>query len=138
VNQPLGRRAKHGRAAQAWLHAARHARRSSSLKPTELVETQNRRHTSDVCQARVPCSGVLGGFGALHSYVERAMTDEGLNDPKIVAEARDPLHPYQRYLARALIDESEAAGQIFDEMVAMTEHLLQRIDKRGPTRRSRT
>jgi TetR/AcrR family transcriptional regulator, regulator of cefoperazone and chloramphenicol sensitivity len=65
---------------------------------------------------------------ALHAYVERAMTDEGLNDPGIIAEARDPLHPYQRYLARALIDESEAAAQIFDEMVAMTEQLLQRID----------
>jgi TetR/AcrR family transcriptional regulator, regulator of cefoperazone and chloramphenicol sensitivity len=69
---------------------------------------------------------------ALHAYVEQAMTDEGLNDPKIVAEARDPLHPYQRYLARALIDESEAAAQIFDEMVAMTEQLLQRIDKQRP------
>jgi TetR/AcrR family transcriptional regulator, regulator of cefoperazone and chloramphenicol sensitivity len=69
---------------------------------------------------------------ALHAYVEQAMTDEGLNDPKIIAEARDPLHPYQRYLARALIDESEAAAQIFDEMVAMTEQLLQRIDKHRP------
>lgn len=68
----------------------------------------------------------------LHAYVERAMTDEGLNDPKIVAEARDPLHPYQRYLARALIDESEAAAQIFDEMVAMTEQLLHQIDKQRP------
>jgi TetR/AcrR family transcriptional regulator, regulator of cefoperazone and chloramphenicol sensitivity len=69
---------------------------------------------------------------ALHAYVERAMTDEGLNDPEIIAEARDPLHPYQQYLARALIDESEAAAQIFDEMVAMTEQLLQRIDKQRP------
>lgn len=69
---------------------------------------------------------------ALHAYVERAMTDEGLNDPKLIAEARDPLHPYQRYLARALIDESEAAAQIFDEMVTMTEKLLQQIDKQRP------
>ena len=69
---------------------------------------------------------------ALHAYVERAMTDEGLNDPKLIAEARDPLHPYQRYLARALIDESEAAAEIFDEMVTMTEKLLQQIDKQRP------
>lgn len=69
---------------------------------------------------------------ALHAYVERAMTDEGLNDPGTIAEARDPLHPYQRYLARALIDESEAAAQIFDEMVTMTEQLLQRIDAQRP------
>jgi AcrR family transcriptional regulator len=66
---------------------------------------------------------------ALHAYVERMMTDEGLSDPNSVAEARDPLHPYQQYLARALIDESEAAAQIFDEMVMMTERVLQRIDK---------
>ena len=60
------------------------------------------------------------------------MTDEGLNDPKTIAEARDPLHPYQRYLARALIDESEAAAQIFDTMVTMTEPLMQQIDKHRP------
>ena len=69
---------------------------------------------------------------ALHAYVERAMAVEGLNDPELVAEARDPLHPYQRYLARALIDDSEAAAQIFDEMVAMTEQLLRGIDKQRP------
>lgn len=57
------------------------------------------------------------------------MTDEGLNDPAIIAEVRDPLHPYQRYLARALIDESEAAAQIFDEMVTMTERVLHQIDR---------
>jgi len=68
---------------------------------------------------------------ALHAYVEQAMTDEGLN-PETIAEARDPLHPYQRYLARALIDESEAAAHIFDEMVAMTEQVLQRIDEARP------
>lgn len=69
---------------------------------------------------------------ALHAYVERAMTDEGLNDPTLIAEAQDPLHPYQRYLARALIDESEAAAQIFDEMVVVTERVLRQIDKQRP------
>jgi AcrR family transcriptional regulator len=69
---------------------------------------------------------------ALHDYAELAMTDEGLNDPKLLAEARGPLDPYQRYLARALIDESETAAQIFDEMVAMTERILGQIDKQRP------
>jgi len=86
-----------------------------------------RHHFGSKDELRKACDAYA--LEALHAYVERAMTDEGLNDPAIVAEARDPLHPYQRYLARALIDESEAAAQIFDEMVAMTEQLLQRIDK---------
>jgi AcrR family transcriptional regulator len=69
---------------------------------------------------------------ALEAYVELAMTDEGLNDPKTVAEARNPLHPFRRYLARALIDESAAAAQIFDEMVALTEQSLRQTDKQRP------
>ena len=68
---------------------------------------------------------------ALRAYVERVMTGEGL-DPETFARARDPLHPYQQYLARALIDESEAAAQIFDEMVAITEQLLLGLDKQRP------
>jgi AcrR family transcriptional regulator len=69
---------------------------------------------------------------ALHAYVDQAMTDEGLNDPGTAGEARNLLHPFQRYLARALIDESEAAAQIFDEMVAMTEQSLRQTDKQRP------
>jgi AcrR family transcriptional regulator len=69
---------------------------------------------------------------ALHAYAERALTDEGLNDPATTGKARDILGPYQRYLARALIDQSEAASRIFDEMVAVTERYLQRIDKQRP------
>lgn len=68
---------------------------------------------------------------ALYAYVKQAMTDQGMN-PKTIAEARDPLHPYQRYLARALIDESEAAAEIFDAMVTMTEQMLQQIDRQRP------
>jgi TetR/AcrR family transcriptional regulator, regulator of cefoperazone and chloramphenicol sensitivity len=86
-----------------------------------------RHHFGSKDELRKACDAYA--LETLHAYVERAMTDEGLNDPKIVAEARDPLHPYQRYLARALIDESEAAAQIFDEMVAMTEQVLARIDQ---------
>ncbi len=89
-----------------------------------------RHHFGSKDELRQACDAYA--LQALHAYVERAMTDEGLNDPELIAEARDPLHPYQRYLARALIDESQAAAQIFDEMVAMTEQILRQIDEQRP------
>lgn len=89
-----------------------------------------RHHFGSKDELRKACDAYA--LDALHAYVERAMTDEGLNDPKLIAEARDPLHPYQQYLARALIDGSEAAVQIFDEMVAMTEQILRQIDTQRP------
>ena len=64
----------------------------------------------------------------LRGYVDQTMTDEGLNDPATLGEAWTPLQPLRRYLARALIDGSEAAGRIFDEMVAMTERTLRQTD----------
>lgn len=66
---------------------------------------------------------------ALRGYLEHAMTDEGLLDPRTVGQARDALLPFGRYLARALIDDSGAAGQIFDELVAITQQWLLRSDK---------
>lgn len=89
-----------------------------------------RHHFGSKDELRKACDAYA--LDALHAYIERAMTDEGLNDPKLIAEARDPLHPYQQYLARALIDGSEAAAQIFDEMVAMTEQILRQIDTQRP------
>ena len=89
-----------------------------------------RHHFGSKDELRKACDAYA--LEALHAYAERAMTDEGLNDPETIAEARDPLRPSERYLARALIDESEAAAQIFDEMVAMTEQFLVRIDKQRP------
>lgn len=71
-------------------------------------------------------------LSALRGYVSQTVTDEGLNDPRTLGEAWTPLHPLRRYLARALIDGSEAAGQIFDEMVAMTEQTLRQTDKHRP------
>ncbi len=88
-----------------------------------------RHHFGSKDELRKACDSYA--LESLHAYVEQAMTDEGLN-PKNIAEARDPLHPYQQYLARALIDESEVAAQIFDEMVAVTEQLLRRLDKQRP------
>jgi TetR/AcrR family transcriptional regulator, regulator of cefoperazone and chloramphenicol sensitivity len=89
-----------------------------------------RHHFGSKEELRKACDAYA--IDALHAYVQRAMTDNGLNDPKLIAEARDPLNPYQQYLARALIDGSEAAAQIFDEMVAMTEQILRQIDKQRP------
>lgn len=89
-----------------------------------------RHHFGSKDELRKACDAYA--LQSLHAYIERAMTGEGLNDPKTIAEVRDPLHPYQRYLARALIDESEAAAQIFDTMVTMTEPLLRQIDKHRP------
>lgn len=89
-----------------------------------------RHHFGSKDQLRKACDAYA--LDALHAYAERALTDEGLNDPRTTGEARDLLHPYQLYLARALIDESEAAARIFDEMVAVTEQYLQRIDKQRP------
>jgi AcrR family transcriptional regulator len=69
---------------------------------------------------------------ALRGYVDQAMTDEGLNDPQTLGQAWTPLYPFRQYLARTLIDGSEAAGRIFDELVAMTEQGLRQTDKHRP------
>lgn len=88
-----------------------------------------RHHFGSKDELRKACDAYA--LEALHAYVEQAMTGEAL-DPATFAKARDPLHPYQHYLARALIDESETAAEIFDEMVAITERLLQRLDEQRP------
>ena len=89
-----------------------------------------RHHFGSKDELRQACDAYV--LEALRSYLEQAMTDEGLHDPRTVREARDPVHPFGRYLARALIDDSGAAGQIFDEMVAMTEQSLLQTDKQRP------
>jgi TetR/AcrR family transcriptional regulator, regulator of cefoperazone and chloramphenicol sensitivity len=72
---------------------------------------------------------------ALHSYVDKAVTEAGLSDPATVsAEVRDPLNPLSRYLARALIDDSGAAARIYDALVAMTEQSLRETDKQRAER----
>lgn len=90
-----------------------------------------RHHFGSKDELRKACDAYT--LKALHSYVDKAMTDEGLNDPGTLGAARDAVLPLWRYLARALIDGSAAAGQIFDEMVAMTEQSLRQTDKLRPT-----
>jgi AcrR family transcriptional regulator len=89
-----------------------------------------RHHFGSKDELRRACDAYA--LDALRGYLDHALTDEGLHDPRTAAEARDPLHPLQRYLARALIDESETAGEIFDAMVAMTEQTLRQTDQQQP------
>lgn len=89
-----------------------------------------RHHFGSKDDLRTACDAYA--LEALRGYVDQTMTDEGLNDPRTLGEAWTPLHPFRRYLAQALIDGSEAAGRIFDEMVAMTEQTLRQADKHRP------
>jgi TetR/AcrR family transcriptional regulator, regulator of cefoperazone and chloramphenicol sensitivity len=66
---------------------------------------------------------------AVRGYVDKNMTEEGLNDPRTMGAARTTLDPFRQYLSRALVEGSEGAGQIFDEMVAITEQTLEQTDK---------
>jgi TetR/AcrR family transcriptional regulator, regulator of cefoperazone and chloramphenicol sensitivity len=66
---------------------------------------------------------------ALHAYVDQAATEAGLSGPATVAEARNPLNPLNRYLARALIDDSGAAAHIYDALMTMTEQSLRETDR---------
>jgi len=52
--------------------------------------------------------------------------DEGMGDPGFMAMAVEVALPIQRYMARALVDGSPAAAQLFDDAVAFTEELLGR------------
>ena len=89
-----------------------------------------RHHFGSKDELRRACDAYA--LDALRGYLDHALTDEGLHDPRTATEARDPLHPLQRYLARALIDESETAGEIFDAMVDMTEQTLRQNDQQQP------
>jgi TetR/AcrR family transcriptional regulator, regulator of cefoperazone and chloramphenicol sensitivity len=89
-----------------------------------------RHHFGSKDELRRACDAYA--LDAMRRYVDESMTAEGLNDPRTAGEARDPLDPLQRYLARALIDQSETAGEIFDAMVAMTEQSLQVTDRGQP------
>lgn len=66
---------------------------------------------------------------ALRAYFDQVMTDDGPSDSRSFGEPWNSLHPIRRYMARALIDDSAAVGQIFDEMVTMTEQSLRQTDK---------
>ena len=52
--------------------------------------------------------------------------DEGMGDPGFLAMAVEVALPIQRYMARALVDGSPAAAQLFDDAVAFSEEMLGR------------
>lgn len=56
---------------------------------------------------------------------QRAL-DEGMADPGFMSMAVEVALPIQRYMARALVDGSPAAAQLFDDAVAFSEELLGR------------
>jgi TetR/AcrR family transcriptional regulator, regulator of cefoperazone and chloramphenicol sensitivity len=85
-----------------------------------------RHHFGSKEELRQACDAYA--LDALREYVDKAVTEAGLSDPATVAEARNPLNPLNRYLSRALIDDSGAAADIFDALVAMSEHSLRETD----------
>jgi AcrR family transcriptional regulator len=72
----------------------------------------------------------------LHGYVDEVMTDVlatgGPGDPEGFVKTWAPLNQFRWYVARAMIDGSEGAARIFDEMVAMTERTLRQADALRP------
>lgn len=50
------------------------------------------------------------------------------NDLRSATEERTSIRPYQRYLARMLLDGSKTAATLFDEMVAACEQWLAYLD----------
>jgi AcrR family transcriptional regulator len=58
----------------------------------------------------------------------RSVNARLLHDSSDAAATRQELKPFQRYLARALVDGSPTVGPIFDEMVTMTEEWIVRAD----------
>jgi AcrR family transcriptional regulator len=69
---------------------------------------------------------------ALRKLNDQALADEDQRDVLSTLDSRSALHPFQRYLARALIDKSALAASLFDEMVTMGEQWLARADERRP------
>jgi len=59
----------------------------------------------------------------------KGMNSQLLDDPARAARGRPSLQPFQRYLARALVDGSATVAASFEEMVTMTEQWLARADR---------
>jgi AcrR family transcriptional regulator len=58
----------------------------------------------------------------------RRINAQYLDDMGGAAADRGLLQPFERYIVRALAENSPSAAPIFDEMVTMTEHWLRRAD----------
>lgn len=65
-------------------------------------------------------------FSVLRSTKIAGLEPEATKDPLFLAAAYQNAIPVVRYIARALVDSSPGAATLFEEMVAMTEDLIQR------------
>jgi AcrR family transcriptional regulator len=59
----------------------------------------------------------------------RRINAQYLDDLGGAAADRRHVQPFERYIVRALAENSPSAAAIFDEMVTMTEHWLERADQ---------
>ena len=64
----------------------------------------------------------------------RRVNAQYLDDLGGAAADRRQVQPFERYIVRALAENSPSAAAIFDEMVTMTEHWLERADEARPDR----
>src|ERR1700729_1813317 len=64
----------------------------------------------------------------------RLINAQYLDDMGGAVADRRPLQPFQRDIVRAPAENSPSAAAIFDEMVTMTEHWLERADQARPDR----
>lgn len=71
---------------------------------------------------RAACDAYAVEF--IRAQINEAIDEERLDDPAFVATAMGQAPPVLRYLGRALVDRSQAAASLFDEMVAITEERL--------------
>jgi AcrR family transcriptional regulator len=62
----------------------------------------------------------------------RQINAQYLDDMSGAAADRRQLKPFERYVVRALAENSPSAAAIFDEMVTMTEQWLKRADETRP------
>ncbi|MFC9977813.1 TetR/AcrR family transcriptional regulator [Spirillospora sp. NPDC127200] len=62
---------------------------------------------------------------AIRQTKQKAL-DGGMGDPGFLSVAMNTALPIQRYVARALVDGSPAAAQLFDDAVAFSEDILGR------------
>ncbi|MEO5875588.1 MAG: TetR/AcrR family transcriptional regulator [Streptosporangiaceae bacterium] len=66
---------------------------------------------------------------ATRQYNQQSLAGGPPDEAAFAAASRSAMHPLFRYVARALIDGSVTAANMFDEMVGMTEQWLVRRDQ---------
>ena len=64
----------------------------------------------------------------------RRINEQYLDDLGGAAADRGAVQPFERYIVRALAENSPSAAAIFDELVAVTEQWLKRADEARPDR----